>query len=222
MKKKTSISDRTLNLINQQKIKPRPRWEFVVRNWGLWMALAVSMVLVVLGTGVTWFGLVDNLITPYLWVFVAIVFFGVAYGVFEKTKNAYRFPKWQVGLIIAVVSLVIGGIIFKIGWAGKVDRTLESKVSFYRQMVPMRMMVWSKPEEGYLSGQIIATGKELIITDFNGKQWNITGNPIVRGRVVLAIGEEIKLIGKQIDSKTFEAEEIRPWNGMMQNMMKEN
>lgn len=224
MKKKTNISDKALKLINQQQIKPIPKWEFVAKNWGLWLGFFVSLGFLILGSSVSWFGVIDNIITPYLWVFIALLFFGLSFILFFKTKKAYRFTRWQVVSLIGVVGLIAGGVLFVTGIASKIDRNLETSVPYYRQMVPMKMVVWNNPKSGYLSGVIISKNNNYFeIKDFNGKTWTVTGDPLVKGRVLMVVGEEIKLIGTQTDENIFRADEVRPWNGMTkQNMMKEN
>ena len=225
MKKKTNISDKTLDLINKQKIRPIPKLEFVMKNWGLWLGFVISIGLLILGTGVSWFSLFDNIITPYMWLFVTIIFLGLSFFLFEKTKRAYRFPKWQIIISIILIGLIIGGIFFKIGLANKLDKRLESRFGFYRQMVPMKMQVWNNPEQGYLSGEItnVTDITNFQIKDFNENIWTITGvNPLIKGRVQVVVGEEIKIIGTKTGDNFFEAKEIRPWSGRGQNMMKEN
>lgn len=225
MKKKTNISDKALRLIEQKQMRPIPRWEFVAKYWTLWLGFGVSLLLVVLGVAVTWFGLTDNIITPYMWVVIALVFFGLTFYIFLKTKKAYRFDKKNIAATLVLVALIFGGILFRMGVGSRIDRGMESRFSLYRQMVPMKMVVWNSPESGYLSGEIISINSvsDFVIKDFSGKQWNINGNsPTVRGRVKIEVGEEIKLIGTLESSGTFKVDEIRPWNGMGQNMMKEN
>jgi len=223
MKKKANISDKALKLINQKQIKPIPKWEFMVKNWGWWLGFVVSLGFLMLGTGVSWFSVADNIITPYLWLFVAIVFLGLSFLLFERTKRAYRFSKWQVIVFISITGFVVGGILYKAGLASKIDRSLETNVPYYRQMVPMKMIVWNNPESGYLSGEITninEVGFEL--KDFDGKTWIITGTPLIKGRIVIEVGQEIKIIGSQTGENDFVAEEIRPWNGVGRKMMKEN
>lgn len=225
MKKKINISDKTLSFINRQKIKPIPKWEFVIKNWGIWLGFGICLLLLILGVSVSWFGLVDNIITPYFWLFIVGIFLGLSYLLFERTKKAYRVQKWHVIVFIVVIGLATGGYLFKIGVGNNIDKTLESRVSFYRQVVPMKIAVWSNPESGYLSGKItkIIDKNSFEIKDFNEKIWLIDSqNALVRGRVEIEVGEEIKLIGTQVGTNTFKTEEVRPWNGMGQNMMKEN
>lgn len=225
MKKKINISDKTLKLIEQQKIKPTPKWEFIIKNWSLWLSLIFSLLFLVLGVSISWFGLIDNIIIPYLWLIIALFFLILAYLLFKKTKRSYRFQKWQVIILITIFGLMLGGIIFKIGLARQIDETLESRVSFYRQVVPMKIVIWNKPERGYLSGEIIKLNstEDFQIKDFNNKIWQISGqNPFIRGRVKMVVGEEIKLIGEQIEIDKFIVSEVRPWRGRGQGMMEEN
>jgi hypothetical protein len=224
MKKKTNISDKTLNLIAKRKIKPIPKWEFIAKNWVLWTSLIICLILLILGFSLTIFGFIDNIIVPYLWSFIAVIFLLVTYFLFEKTKGAYHFPKWQILISITVLGLIIALAFFKIGLALKLDKSLDN-LPYYRQMVPMKLTAWSNPQSGYLSGTItkIIDKNSFELIDFSKKFWIIsTENAIVRGRVSLIIGQEIKLIGTQNSDTNFKADEIRPWTGMGQNMMKEN
>lgn len=225
MKKRINISNKTLKLINQRQMRPIPRWEFVAKNWSIWLGFGGSLLLVVLGVAVSWFGLIDNIITPDMWIMLALGFFGLSFFIFQKTKKAYRFDKKNVAAVLILVALMFGGILFRMGVASRIDRGMESRFSLYRQMVPMKMVAWNRPESGYLSGEITSLNDQsgFVIKDFNGKEWTVYGDQtVVRGRVKMLVGEEIKIIGLQVDTNTFKAEEIRPWNGMGQNMMKEN
>lgn len=225
MKKKTNISDKAIKIIKKNQIKPIPKWEFVVKNWGLWFGFGLCLIFLILGASVSWFGLAQNIITPYFWILITVIFAILTYLIFEQTKKAYRLQKLTIMLFIIFISLIIGGTLFKVGLGNRIDRNLESKVSFYRHIVPMKMTVWNNPESGYLSGKIIkiTDTNSFVIRDFDGNDWIIVGqNPLIKGRVQIVIGEEIKIIGTKVGNNTFKIDEIRPWNGMGQNIMKEN
>lgn len=214
MKNKKSISDLALKTITKKQIKPIPKWEFMAKNWTLWIGIIVSLVVLIIGLGLVLFGLIDNIISPYFWLIVAILFFILVFLLFEKTRRAYHFPKWQVATGITVISLIIGIVVFKSGLASKIDLGLESNIPHYRNMAPMKIEKWSSPVEGYLSGEIIKIDKNYFeIKDFSGKRWTITGTPLIKGRIQMIVGEEIKIIGDQIDENTFKALEVRPWSG---------
>lgn len=225
MKKKTNISDKTIKLITDRQIKPIPKWEFLIKNWGLWLAFIFCLIVLVMGTALSYFSLIDNLITPYFWIFIGLLFLFLSYLLFEKTKKAYHLQKWQVIFSLCFMGLIFGGIIFRIGAANKIDKNLEMNLPYYRHLVPMKLQLWNNPGQGYLSGSIVnlTTLDNFQLQDFNGKLWTITASsPLVRGRVQILVGEQIKLIGTQTDKNTFDVDEIRPWTGMGQNLMKEN
>ena len=223
MKKKKSISELTLKTITKKQIKPIPRWEFMAKNWTLWAGIITSLVVLVIGLGLVMFGVIDNIISPYFWVLVATVFFILVFLLFEKTKRAYHFPKWQVVAGISVVGLIIGGVMFRSGLAKRIDKSMETNIPRYRDIAPMKIATWTNPEAGFLSGEIIVINESNFeIKDFEGKVWTITGTPLVKGRVSMQVGEEIKIVGSQEDENTFEGTEVRPWTGRGQNMMKEN
>lgn len=225
MKKQIKISDKALKLINQNQIKPIPKWEFVVKNWGLWLGSIISLLILIIGIGITWFGLVDNIIVPYIWIFITVIFSFLSYLFFEKTKKAYHYKKWQIIIFIIIIGIIIGGILFKTGIANSIDKELENKSTYYRQIVPIKVQTWSNPDSGYLSGTIteIIDDNNFKIEDFNGKTWTINSqNAIVKGRIKIENGQEIKLIGTKKDDSNFTVEEVRPWGGQNQNKMKEN
>lgn len=214
MKKKNSISDTTLKLIKKKHLKPIPRWEFIAKNWGLWTALVLCLLLLILGFALSIFGVVDNIIVPYLWLFIAIIFFVLSYLIFQKTKRAYHFPRWQV--IVAMISLafIFGTSFFKMGLARRLDSSLENRVPLYRHVVPMKLQAWSRPELGYLSGTItkIINDSNFEITDFSGKSWQLSADSLtLKGRLTLKIGTEVKIIGSQSGKNSFTVSEIRPW-----------
>jgi len=214
MKKKNSISDTTLKLINKKHLKPIPRWEFIAKNWGLWIALILCLLLLVLGFALSIFGVVDNIIVPYLWLFIAIIFFVLSYLLFQKTKRAYHFPHWQIIIVMTALALILGTTFFKIGLARRLDSSLENRLPLYRHVVPMKLQAWSRPELGYLSGTItkIIDDSNFEITDFSGKSWQISGsNSTIKGRLRLELGTEVKIIGSQSSKNTFIFSEIRPW-----------
>ena len=223
MKKKKSISELTLKTITNKQIKPIPKWEFLAKNWTLWAGILASLIVLIIGLGLVIFGVIDNIISPYFWLIVAVIFFGVSYVLFQKTKRAYIFAKWQVVVTMVLLGLIIGGILFKSGLARRIDKSMETNIPRYRQMAPMKIATWTNPEAGYLSGEIVEINENNFeIKDFAGKAWIIVGKPLVKGRVQMQVGEEIKIVGSQEDENTFEATEVRPWTGRGQNMMKEN
>jgi len=189
------------------------------------LSFILCLILLILGFALSIFGIIDNIIVPYLWLFIAIVFLFLSYFLFGKIRGAYRFPRWQVIVFIVVLALLFGGAFFKIGLARRLDQQLDQNIPYYRQVVPVKLETWSRPEMGYLSGTItkINNANNFELIDFSGKKWNIFGQDIlIRRRATIELGSEIKLIGSKTGDHTFTVSEIRPWIGQGQNMMKEN
>ncbi len=225
MKNKISISNKTLGLITKKQIKPIPKWEFVIKNFSIWIIFILFLILLFIGISLSSFGIIDGIIIPYFWMTISFIFLISTYFIFNRTKKSYRFYKWQILLSIILLSLFFGILIFKVGFATKIDKNFESKITFYRQVVPLKVSTWSNPEQGYLSGEIISIVNNNIfqIRDFKKKVWDIDfSNSIVKGKIKISIGQQIKIVGNQIDTNIFKASEIRPWLGNNKNMLKEN
>ena len=70
-------------------------------------------------------------------------------------------------------------------------------VPYYRNLAPLKMETWSQAEEGRLSGKItkLLGNGQIEINDFEEKTWVIDYNQaIVRGRVEMVVGGEIKIV----------------------------
>jgi len=92
----------------------------------------------------------------------------------------------------------------------------SKKVPGYQLISNNKEQQWSQPNTGLLGGEIIQiqdNGFEL--RDFRGENWqvNYAQNTLVKPSVELRSKEKIKVIGKKIEDKKFQAREIRPWEG---------
>ncbi len=219
MKKQNKVSEETLKIIQNKKIRPIPKWEFVAKNWLLWLMMGGSLGVAMVGSSLSWFGLVGEEIEPYLGIGLMVIFAIGAYGLFERTKKAYKFVKWQALVVIILIGVISGGVLYLSGMAQKMDGELERSVPYYRNLAPLKMETWSQAEEGRLSGKItkLLGNGQIEINDFEEKTWVIDYNQaIVRGRVEMVVGGEIKIIGKMGENGEFVASEIRPWVGRME------
>lgn len=240
MKRKNSISEKTLELINRNGVKPIPKWNFVIKNWFLYLLFVTAVSIGGLGFSImimmfaddswqlyqisqqTWIqSLIVNL--PYFWIGTTVGFGLFAYIIFRKTKRAYRYAFIRVLATEVLLTLLIGYGMFSFGIGKKVDEIFFENIPLYRIMVPRMIENWSRPESGMLSGIITDIGDKdrIMLTDLDGSKWTIIlNNPTIRGGQKIIKGVKIKIIGKMIAEDIFRADEIRPWigNGMMQRM----
>lgn len=208
------VSDRVLRTIKKEKITPIPKWEFILKNTSLWLLLIFVITVLITASSLSIFGVLEGTISPYFWLFIAIIFLPLAYLILVKTKGSYRLTFIQKILPIVIFSLLLGFTLFRLGTAGRLDRNLAGRFAYYRQLTPLKVEQWSRPQDGYLGGTItkVIDQNNFYITDFSGKNWHITGqNIFIRGRVQIVKGIEIKIVGQSLDTDTFQATDIRPW-----------
>ncbi len=232
MKKTKSISDKTLEVIRKNKVKPIPRWEFKIKNWGLtglWLVnvalggAAVSVVLFMLGNegrGLEWTergglrSIIENL--PYFWLITTIFLTITAYYFFKKTRKSYRYETVKIVGLELLASLLLGILLHVGGFDRRIDMAFEENIPYYRQVAPMKWQTWMNPEGGFLAGIM---GERLgqdkyLFTDFGGKKWVLeTEGFVLRGRASLDDGQQVKLIGFMDSKNIFKVNEVRPWIG---------
>ena len=221
-----------LEIIEDESIKPTPRWVFTLKTTGGWISfllavfmggLAFSVILYAIQQSD--FSLTDHIthsgmelflsLLPIIWLIFMGLFFIISLIGIRYSWKSYKIPVvkqagWSVGL-----SVVIGTLFFIAGGGSWLDNTFGNAMTSYESIEERKIQIWSNPQEGYLSGIIKDVGEEeLTITDFDNQAWTIDFNDSwVAGPVLLEIGEKIKVVGASTESFKFKAEEIRPWGG---------
>lgn len=239
-----SVSDKSLQLIKQDKISQKPRWQFILKDAITWLGLIGALVLSALVLGVSIFVLnesdldvrirvgqsfIGNIFEaiPFLLIFLFIMAVIVAYFNFRRTKTGYRYSGLLVIIVSLILSLSLGGTIYVSGLSKECDRIFSEHVPNYTNLVkPNQDEVWNHPELGLLAGQVIKVDprQKLLLIDFTDETWivNIADVPQTT-RTLAKEGKVVKLLGKQIDNDTFNANEIRIWsNRRIRNIVVDN
>ncbi len=218
--------------IREEKIKPTPRWIYILRNGLLWSgflfavvfgALAFSVIL--LAVQQTDFSIISHVghsklelflgLLPFIWLIFVIVFLGLAILNIRNTRKGYKFSPFRQVSISLLISIALGTLFFLVGGSQQLEQAFSINVKTYESIEERKIKMWNLPNEGYLSGRIIQSDDRVIrLLDFSSEEWNVVYDdafiaPILR----LENGEQIKLIGKITDENTFTAKEIRPWGG---------
>ncbi len=226
------IAEKTLKKIEEENIKPEPRWHFILRDCSLWAAFVGSIFIGAIAVSAIIFMLTDQdwniykildrslfkhilISLPYLWILVLLILVLVAYCNFKLTKDGYKYEMHRVAICSILISLVLGFVLFVGGLGEIIHNILSNQVPFYNNLVYDRGDVWDRPDKGLLSGKILEINQEagiITVRDFNGKIWKIK-NEIVRysGPSFFQIGDRIKIIGTLGPDMIFMAEEIDPW-----------
>lgn len=233
------VSKRVLEKIKKSDLKPIPKWHFMLKSSFIWGLFVVNLLLGAIGFAVIIYLLVNNdavwdfsltkniiqwilLAIPLVWVVLTVFFLFVAYYNFKHTEGAYKTSVWSKGLINIGIAAFLGLILYTSGFSVKLNRILSDTIPFYSHALDIREAVWMRPQEGFLSGDIVSINedKRLIeLKDLNGNVWSVEyASATVRYWVVLDVGERIKILGTVVAESTFKASEIRPWEGLGRRM----
>lgn len=230
--------ERGLEKIREEKIVPTARWKFETKNFLWWLALGVSVlaggisisILVFLVTQLDWqiyahlgdsFWETFLIMFPHVWFLLMAFFVFFSYRNLRNTKKGYRLEWFFVWGAIVGGSVLLGLVFYFSGASEKLNQVFASSVPGYEKVIHTKEDQWSQPEKGLLSGEIISKQTEegtevLNLKTFQDEDWQVSidSQTVVRGKVDLQEGEEIKVIGKQKEQKNeFQAQEVRPWQG---------
>jgi len=221
----------TLDKIQKQEIKPKSKIYFYSKNILLWFLFFITFLFATLAIALIIFFILDldwdiyqhlndsyieNLLIaiPHLWLILMLIFSLTSIYIFKKTKKAY---KKNIILFISLtflLSIISAIFLYQTGLSQDINNIFEKNIPQYTQITHNKTDQWSQANKGLLSGTIQQTNNYSInILDFSNKNWSIKITPqtIVKGKVLLEINEQIKIIGEKINKNEFQAKEIRPW-----------
>jgi hypothetical protein len=226
-----SASEKTLEKIEQEKITPKPRWQFLARQYSVWTltvvslllgALAFSLILYLIGSqnwdirqamGSNWFRWIF-LSLPLAWILFFLLFVAAIYYNVRHFKKGYKYPAYLIGVSALVTAIFFGVIAASFGLHQKIHDLFVARLPFYQQVFDDRINAWDRPGEGFLAGRINQpTADGFTLHDFMNHDWLIKTDSETEweGSVKFLIGEQVKVVGQEIDQDTFQAQEIRPW-----------
>jgi len=227
--------DKVLGKIKEEKIEPRPRWQFLLKNYAFWTAFGVSIIIGGLAFCVVLDILVNNdwdiyrlaaenpwkkifLSLPFLWIVALVLFLMAAFYYCRRTKCGYRYKAYSIVGLSILGSVILGLVFhFRFGAGRKMETLVAEKVPYYQKFYSpcSDRILWLQPEKGLLAGKIIriSSPTSFDLKDFNGFFWVVKKDEstFLLGNEPLFEEEEIRIIGKQEEEKVFRAKEIRPW-----------
>lgn len=225
-------STRLIEKIREEQMKPIPKWRFTLKDTTIWLAfifcvlfgaLAFSVILFAIQqsdfnlTGHllhSWFELLLGLV-PLVWIISLVLFLIFAILSIKNSRKGYKFtPPSLVGFATAL-SILVGTLFFITGGAQWIEHAFATNVSQYKSVEERKTQVWSRPEEGFLSGNIISVSDSIFeLQDLSGKTWSVNYRSAdIVPSVSIEDGEKIKLTGTIISGNSFKASMIRPWGG---------
>jgi len=215
------FATRVLDRIEQERVRPRPRWEFTLKNYFFWSLGALAVILGALAfatalfkvTAVDWrlspithasFWSFLIEVMPFLWIGALALFVLIGYRNIRWTNHGYRYSLAVITLGAVLSSLTVGTGLFLFGMGSVVDEAIGDHPPFYRPAGALERSWWLAPEQGFLIGSIITQtpdGASFILRDFSGQLWTVDeieiGAPdratVARGGVVRVVGLPVSL-----------------------------
>ncbi|MFZ5391794.1 MAG: hypothetical protein ACOZAR_01220 [Patescibacteria group bacterium] len=227
----TKISDKVLEKIKDDKIKPIPRWWYVLKNTLIWLLLIVLLLLGAAMTSLSLGDIIDgdwdirpmmgvHLLTfifmtfPFTWVALGLVIIFLAYYDFKYLPKSYKIGGQKYLIIIISIVLASGLGMYYIGGHNPVKRLLSNfaPVNDWEKQKDMR---WMNPGQGLLAGKIVEVNNEdsFVLQDILlNQQWTIDiSQAKIAESVNIAKDEKIKMIGEMKEGNNFVAKDVRPW-----------
>ncbi len=230
----TRLSQTVLKKIEEERIRPYPKWRFILRRSFITTLFVMSILLGSLASGVAIFQLTHAewdlyqhfthsileftvLIVPYFWLVFMIGFTAFTIYFFRHTERGYRYSAIGLALASIAVSVAGGFLFYKMGLSERLEAVFQDRIPIYRTLQERRMKLWVSPERGLLAGKIIEVmpGKKFKLRDFRGNSWLIVFGEDILWRRGLSPTKnlQIKIIGQIQKKGVFIAKEIRPWHG---------
>ncbi len=224
----SEFASRITREIQERKLAPKPRWEFVA-----WNAIFLSLVLITILLGAltvatSAFLLVERdwdvslevgqrnaLFTlrslPYLWLAALIFLVSVTYSVFTRTRRGYRFAPVTVLGFTVLSSVALGSALYVIGAGPRTHNLARTTIPAYDRLVVTSERFWEHPEAGFLSGTIASasSSSSFILDDGRGAFWQVVIRDDAEVAVEIGSGVRVRVIGAQMQPGLFEAHSVR-------------
>jgi hypothetical protein len=227
-----NISEKILEKIKEEKIVPKPRWQFLLKNYVIWTIFGASIIVGSLSLAVILHTTLENdwdiyrylgkdpiififISLPYFWIILLALILAADYYEYKHTKSGYRYRYYWIVLCSILVSFVLGLVFLHLGMGKEIDEIFARNIPYYSGTLKHKKEIWSHPEKGLLAGRIkkIIDNKDFDLEDFRGAIWEVREGNIIWHEEP-KVEEEVKILGDKTDNCcVFFAKEIRSWAG---------
>jgi len=140
--------------------------------------------------------------------FLLLIISSIFFKFFNVRKNIFF-----LFISLLVISLAFSLLIFQNNLAKNSEKYLEN-IYFYNFFIKNRTELWQKAEFGLLSGtvSIVKNNDSFTMIDYDSKVWIVYfNNTEIEKNLKIKNGEKIKIVGKLLDEKSFEAKKIKKY-----------
>ncbi|MFC1756349.1 hypothetical protein ACFLY1_00175 [Patescibacteria group bacterium] len=232
MKEKRKTSSVVLEKIEKKHLKPKPKWEYLLKNYVFWVLGAIALFIGGAATSVIIFTLVNNdwdvyrylngsawknmlIMLPYLWFIFFTLFSFVAYYNVKHTKHGYRYSFFAVVFMTLLASIILGFGFYFLGLSHVIDNSFGRHFTGHRPFLEKRQQMLVQPGKGVLSGIVraVSNSGDFVLEDFKGNEWNILTDELEKPhKMLLMNGLSVVIIGQEENEGSFNACALRPIN----------
>lgn len=229
---KKKLSKNILQTIKSKGLKPKPKWQFLMKNVLFWLIFALSALIGARALGVVFYtisGADLHLIAkahgsmmkpiahvfPLFWSTFFLLFLLFAVLGLHHTNKGYKMPISKLVALNLLISVVLGAIGAYTEDAYKFEQSIHKNTTFVRSFDERQDKIWSSPEEGRLSGVVvlIKDGEMILLDDFEAKRWTVNIQESTEWKpVTIHEQEKIRVIGVALNDSEFNAKFIAPWH----------
>lgn len=239
------LSNDIIKSIEKGAVKPVPHWQYVAKKL-LFLAVTVFLVLLgalamslgmyiiqsidwnvyqLLGYGNVWSFFLNAF--PYIFIFLLIISLILAYYLYRQTPKGHKINLSMLVIVLIVVGLSLAFMLHILGVNREAYFQL-ARMPFYHQMMFTKEGEWSQPGKGLLWGEVLGMNNgKFSLRDNGGKSWNVLydNNTSFDRNISEAVGQDVKIIGKQSGDNEFQAKQVQGWDGVIKcsghrNMMR--
>lgn len=231
-----NLVNKIINKIREDKLEPKPRWHFLLKNYVIYLSGALALIFGALGVSVIIYLLKYNnwsmgslseegvwgyiiLTMPYFWLIFLAIFIFVLYYNLKHLKRAYRYPLKVIILLAFFSSIVLGEAFYLLGFGEKLDEELGSKSPLYQEVLNPQVNFWFQPEAGRLVGLAHSTANGLELIDPSGEIWEIVARDELMSLPEIVAYEPLNIIGSIESDQVFKAQiikSVRPGRAFME------
>ncbi|MBC7981865.1 hypothetical protein H7X65_02200 [Candidatus Parcubacteria bacterium] len=215
-------SEQILQKIKNENLRPISRSVFLFRKVSIWFLLAISTIfgayafaffflktLYIDYDNWHYFAssynrfLIENI--PLIWVVLFILSLLLIFYLFKKTNKGYKYSIVFIGAGSLIISFSLGVVLSKI---------LAQKGYFIEEFENERVMNWTDPESGRLSGEVLFSDDQyILLRDIKDDVWNVNTIYLLdNSKEVLQNNQLVSVIGRYDYENNFTACQIIPLN----------
>lgn len=210
------LKEAILSRIDTERIAPRARMWWLVREYGVWFLWGLSVLVGAVALAVILYTSMhiryalyeathESFTTflfeaaPYLWFIAFAVMAIFAFYNLRHTKTGYRYSLTQVIGSSLLLSLIGGVALHAANFGQFIDNELGLTMPLYESHEVKEMHMWHSPVDGRLVGKVAtdtAPVGGVVFTDMDGVEWRVNVTELRQSdQAMLFSGKTVRLLG---------------------------